>query len=183
MSKEKANERINSQISPVKNKNSTTKFVVMIAGVIILVLGIVVLFQIFRNRQDEASNKVVTMENVEEIVAQFEEKDYTPVGSFEVSMPTVWNFQDGLSASEDAFVDNVVNNRNTIYFTVVLESAPSDVIYQSPYIEVGGRLEDIKLDMILEAGTYEAIMTYYLVDENMRDVSEVSVGITLVVAN
>lgn len=183
MSKEKANERINSQMAPAKNKNSTTAFVVVIAGIIILILGIVVLFQIFRDRQSEANNKVVTPENVEEIVAQFEAREYTPVGSFEVSMPTVWNFPDGMSASSDAFVDNVVNNRNTVYFTVVLESNPGDVIYESPYIEVGGRLENIALDMILEAGTYDAVMTYYLVDDNMQNLSEVSVGITLNVAN
>jgi hypothetical protein len=184
MSKEKANERINSQVTPAKGKSSTTTFVVAIAGVIILILGGVVLFQVFGNAEDQATNnKVITPENVEAIIAELDETDYTPVGSFEVSMPTIWNFPDGLSASTDAFVDNVANNRNTIYFTVALESALDDEIYHSPFIEVGARLEaeDIKLDLILESGTYDAVMTYYLVDEDMQDVSEVSVGITLVV--
>lgn len=184
MSKGKANERINTQLSPAKSKNSTTTYIVMVAGAIILILGGVVLYQVFRNADDAgAYNTVVTPENVEQIVAELDERDYTPIGSFEVSMPTIWTFPDGLSPSSDAFVDNVANNRNTVYFTVALASAPDDVIYESPFITVGSRLEEIQLDLILESGTYDAIMTYVLVDEEMQDSSTVSVSITLVVEN
>lgn len=187
MSKEKANERINSRVAPVTASRKPYVFAGVAAVVIVIavLLGIICYLMLGKEaEQDERSyNRVVTPDNVEEIISQLDEQEYTPIGSYEVKMNTNWIFPDGESPSSNAYVENSVNNRNTVFFTIALDTDPDTDIYDSPFIEPGSYMESVQLDGDLDAGVYEAVLTYHLVDEQEEEISQVSIGITLTINN
>lgn len=183
MSREKANERINGRISPNDGKKSSTKVVIIIAVVIILILIGVILYLLLRRGTDSDYNMVVTPDNVEEIMSLMSDEQRTPIGSYQVTMNTSWVFPDGQSASTNAQVENSVYNQNTVYFTIALASDEDTDIYRSPYLMVGSHLDNIKLDTVLDAGTYDSVLTYHLVDDDYEEVSTVSVALTLTIDN
>lgn len=187
MSREKANERINSRMTPTEEARKPHT-IILIVGVIVVVavlVGVICYLALRKEPEQESRNynTVVTPENVEEIISQLDEAEYTPVGSYEVMMNTDWVFPDGTSPATNAYVENSVNNRNTVYFTIALETDRETDIYDSPFIEPGSYIEEIVLDVDLPAGTYDAVLTYHLVDEQETEISHVSVSITLTVSN
>lgn len=180
MSKEKANDRINSRIAPAAAaKKSHSRIIIAVAGIIICVLVGVILYMLV-GKDSKAYNTVVTPDNVEEVIAELDEAEHTPVGSYEVVMNTDWVFPDSSSASSNAYVENSVDNQNTVYFTIALANGTTP-IYESPLIPVGSHLEDIKLDTKLDAGTYDAVMTYHLVDDDNKEISSVSVSMKITI--
>lgn len=186
MSREKANERINSRTSAVAPKRSYTGIVIVLSVIIVCILVGFIVFLLYGKEADgevKTRNMVVTPENIDEVVSQLEEIEYTPPGSYEVIMSTRWTFEDGASASADAYVENSVLNRNTVYFTVTPADDDDHVVLRSPYLEAGSHLENITLDEDLDAGVYDMVMTYHLVDDDLKELSEVSVSVTITVQN
>ncbi len=127
-------------------------------------------------------NVVVAPENVDEVIAQMQEEEKTPAGSYEVTMNTHWIFPDGKSVSPNAFVENSTSNTNMVYFTIVLDDSGEE-IFHSPYLELGAQLKDISLDKELEQGDYNAIITYHLVDDDFNELSNVSMYMTISIEN
>ncbi len=125
---------------------------------------------------------LVNESNVEEIVSSLANQEMTPVGYYEVTMNNVWNFEDGNSTSDNAYVENSTSNTNSVYFDVI-RSDTDEVIYESPIMPVGTYNDKIKLKEFLEAGTYSCVCTYHLLDEENRPLSSVSVGVTVEVLN
>ena len=181
MSKEKASSRINNRIggSGAPKKKSSPIMILFPLLIVAAVIGGVI-FVLSGKEPEEAKNTVVTPENVEEVIANMEEKDKTPIGSYEVAMTNKWHFPDGKSASTDAYVENAVTNRNTVYFVITLSDTGEEV-YKSPFLKVGDNLSNIALDKELAAGTYKAVMTYHLVNSSNESVSRVSVGMTIII--
>ena len=129
--------------------------------------------------EDDSSNKkkderptVVTEKNVKEVVDAMNE----PVedGSYEVSMNTKWTFDKN---SSNAYVENSINNTRTVYFDVTLADT-EELVYSSPYIPVGEKVEGFALDTKLEPGAYKALVTYHLVDDDKEEVSNLAVTVT-----
>ncbi len=98
-------------------------------------------------------------------------------------MNTTWHFETGDSASYDAYVANVAENTNDVYFDIFLEGQEEEPIYQSPVIPRGSEMEEITLDKPLDAGTHNCVLIYHLVDEEQKTVSTLQVGLTIVVEN
>jgi len=97
-------------------------------------------------------------------------------------MTTTWNFETGDAVSPDAYVKNVTENTNDVYFDVVLEGDEDQVLYESPVIPRGSELEGIKLDTKLSKGEYPAVVIYHLVDDEQNTVSTLRVGVKIIVA-
>jgi hypothetical protein len=179
-------------MSEEKKQKSTKKggvIALAICGVVIIaLLGVVgVLLTRSKDAENVATaettqkrNVVVTPDNVEEVIEALDESDYVAPGSYEVTMNTTWNFKDGTSASDNAYVENSVDNTNDVYFDITLADTEEN-IYSSPVIPVGSHLEDITLDKALEDGTYDCVITYTLVDEDQNPLSTVRVKLTIVV--
>jgi len=55
----------------------------------------------------------------------------------------------------------------------------NELLYSSPYIPVGSILEEITLVKELPAGDYDTIVKYHLVDDDMKELSTVSVSVKL----
>lgn len=181
MSKEKASSRINNKIggSGAPKKKSSPIMILFPLLIVAAVIGGVI-FVLSGKEPEEAKNTVVTPENVEEVIANMEENQKVPMGSYEVVMTNKWHFPDGKSAAMDAYVENSVYNSNTVYFTITLDSTGEE-IFKSPFIPVGSHISGITLDKELAAGTYTAVMTYHLVDSSNVETRRVSVGITLII--
>ncbi|MBR4027080.1 MAG: hypothetical protein IKJ01_05920 [Lachnospiraceae bacterium] len=180
MSKDKASQKINGNVG-TSNARKRMSPILLLIPLLVIVVGIGMVF-LFSKEDDTVANVVVTPENVEQIIAEVEEEQKVPIGSYEVSMALQWHFASGKDISSDAYIENVVNNNATIYCTAVLADTQEEVLKTS-YIPVGGKLENITLDKKLSAGTYDAILTYHLVNSSYEDVSEVSVGFTIIIEN
>jgi flagellar basal body-associated protein FliL len=119
---------------------------------------------------------VVMPENVDEIRVQLGK----PVedGSYRTKMNVDWVFQNSNEPSKNAYVENAPNNTRTVYFDLILEET-NKLIYSSPFIPVGARLENFKLDAFVPAGQHRAIVIYHLVDDDHQELTTVSVAVTL----
>lgn len=184
MSKEKANERINNRISSPEEKSHKGIIIAIVVVAVCALVGVILYLVLGKDAEPEPKewNMVVTPDNVDEIIAQLNEADKTPPGSYEVRMTPDWVFDNGDAISSNAFVENVTNNQNTVYFEIT-RTDDSSVIYKSPYLPVGSSLEKIKLDTSLPAGVYDTVLTYHLVDEENQHVSKISVALTITIKN
>ncbi len=167
-----------------KRKQKKTRkggFVIGIATVVIVILiGAIIYLLLSRNEEPkERRNVVVTPENVESVLEELD--DAQEAGYYTVTMNPIWHFGTGKDVSYDAVVENVEKNTNDVYFDIVLEGNEENVIYESPVIPRGGRLEEIALDKPLDAGTYNCIVIYHLVDEDQNTLSTLRVTLEIVV--
>ncbi len=167
------------------SKKGGVKSVAFVAYLVIVVIAVVVIvLYVTKNKkgsEDEKRNVVVTEDNVEEVIAQMEEAEAVAPGYYTVTMNNIWHFANGSAVSEDAHVENVVENTNDVYFDIFLASDEENAIYKSPVIPRGSTLENIALDTPLEAGTYDCICVYHLVDEDQNTLTTLRVTVTLII--
>ena len=123
---------------------------------------------------------IVNEENVEEVAEQIINQTHVAPGNYNVKMNTTWHFTDGSSPSYDSYVENPETNTNDVYFDIV-RSDTNEMIYSSPVISLGAKIENITLDTVLEAGTYDCVLTYHLVDSEQRPISKLNVGLDIIV--
>lgn len=174
-----------------QRKNSRV-LLILCTVIIVLLIAIVVLLLKGRNDTNVISeetisspkrNVVINEENAEEMAEEIlnREKVAAP-RTYEVTMNSTWNFQDGASSSDNAYVENSTANTTPVYFDLLLDET-EEVIYESPVIPVGSYLEDIKLDTDLDAGTYDCTLIYHLVDAEQNTLATLQMAVTVVVAN
>lgn len=183
MSKEKANERINRQLSPSENRKSKTGLIIAFAVIAACaVIGIIAMG--LGKDAGDSYNRVVTPDNVDEVIAQLENSNQRVSSDRYVALMNYsWTFADGDSASSDAYVENSAENQFPVYFTVALADDRNNPVYTSPDIPVGGQLKNIKLDTSLKAGVYDTVITYYLLDDDRKERSHVSMELTITIKN
>lgn len=133
------------------------------------------------NIEPQKREVLVTKDNVNEIVEQMEQSSQKVApGSYEVAMSTVWHFADGKAASTDSYVENSTANTNDVYFDIILKDS-EEKIYSSPVIPVGSSMSEITLDKEMEAGSYDCVMVYSLLDGSQNVLSTVRVAFTIVI--
>lgn len=161
-----------------KNSNKGKIVVITLVILVIAVLIGVIIYLLTRSPEEEVDNRatIVTEDNVDEVMEQLNE----PVedGYYNCQMNVDWNFTDSSQPSYNAYVVNSTINTRTVYFDVNLEEDDT-LVYSSPYIPVGEELKEIKLSEKLSAGDYPAVVTYHLVDDDHKELSTVSVTVTL----
>ena len=157
--------------------------VICVTGLVIAILIGIIIYLLNKPSDIETPNQstsnratVVTEENVKEITEKVKE----PVqdGYYNCQMNVEWNFTDSTQPSYNAYVVNSTINTRTVYFDVNIAET-GELVYSSPYIPVGAELKDITLDVDLPMGDYPAIVTYHLVDDEQKELSTVSVSVTL----
>lgn len=160
--------------------------IVLIICLVVIALLIGVVVYLLRNKDSEEQtrrNVVVNEDNVEEIIQQMQDSERVADGYYEMTMNSTWYFADGAAASDNAYVENGVANSNAVYFDIT-RSDTNETIFESPVIPVGSHLEGITLDTDLDAGTYECVLVYHLLDDNYEnELSTVRVSVTIVVEN
>jgi hypothetical protein len=183
---------MSSETETVKKSSNAGKIVIIVATLVIIALLAVIVVLLLKGNKKEVEDKrddvaargvVVNQNNAEQIVDDMVKKPYVEPGYYEASMTNVWHFADSKSVSSDAYVANVEGNTNDVYFDVFLASDEENPILESPVIPRGAKMEEIKLDKELDAGTYDCVMIYHLIDENQATVSTLRVGITVIIEN
>ncbi len=164
-------------------KKKGGKIVLIICIVIILALIGVVIYLLTNKDGEEQGrrNVVVNEDNVEEIIEQMQDSDRVADGYYEMTMNSTWYFENGTTPSENAYVENTVTNTNAVYFDI-MRSDTEETIFESPIIPVGSHMEEITLDKDLDAGTYDCVLVYHLMDEEYEnEISTVRVSVTIVI--
>jgi len=162
--------------APKKQKMSKKNRIIIITTAVVFVglIATIIYLLFLKDRNDSFDTRptVVTQDNVDEVIAAMD----GPVqdGSYEITMNTEWIFD---KKSSDAYVENSTSNSRTVYFDVSLADT-KELVYSSPYIPVGEKIQGFALDSKLEPGTYDAFVTYHLVDDNKKEVSNLAVTVT-----
>jgi hypothetical protein len=119
---------------------------------------------------------VMPPDNMDDIIARMSE----PVqdGYYITKMNVDWTFDTWNSPSQNAYVENSPDNLRTVYFDLILDET-GELIYSSPFIPLGAKLENFALDSPVPAGEYSAVVTYHLVDDEFENLSSVSVAVLL----
>lgn len=173
-------------------KNNKGLMIACIIGAIVIVIlvGIIVVMMNSKSAVSEADTEeekrpvVVTPENAEEVAEQIldrEEPEGIPL-HYQVTMNSTWEFADGQSESENAYVANSKDNETAVYFDVVRNDT-KETIYQSPVIPVGQELKSITLDQNLDAGDYECTLTYHLIDDEQNTLTTVNMWVMIQIKN
>ncbi len=161
--------------------------VLTVSGVVIAALVGIVIYLVLAGRGsggEETSQKrdvVVNEQNAEDVAADLVGEERTPVGYYQVTMNSTWNFASGNAVSDNAYVENATSNTNAVYFDVVRNDT-GETVYGSPVIPVGAYLDQIRLDEKLDAGTYDCTLTYHLIDDDQKTLSTVNMALTIVIA-
>jgi uncharacterized protein (UPF0333 family) len=155
--------------------------IVVVIAVLIAVIGVLA-SKLSQNSHEEPKEKksVITADNAEEVIEEWinEDEGKQAPQYFTVTQNTEWSFPDGSSNSTDAFVENDKSNETAVYFEVLVDSI-GEVVYSSPVLELGARIDDIKLDKVLDKGDYECTIIYHLVDDEQNELTTVNVGTTI----
>ena len=119
---------------------------------------------------------VITQDNAEGVGQQQGE----PVedGHYRTRMNVDWVFPASGEPSSNAYVENPSNNTHTVYFDLIIKDT-KELIYSSPFIPVGARIEKFALNAGVPAGKHSAVVVYHLVDDDYQELSTVSVAVTL----
>lgn len=169
-----------------QNKTKKGGFVIVIVAAVIIagLLGVIIFLLLSQNAKPEEEKRsvVITPENVEQVLEEITEtKETVAPGYYTATMNTTWHFASGDQPSYDAVVENAETNTNDVFFDIVLESDEDKVLYKSPVIPRGERLENITLDEPLDAGTYDCVVIYHLIDEEQNTLSTLRIAITIIV--
>lgn len=159
-----------------KGKKGGRAVILICVFVIVILLTIVVHLLLDKKEDEPKRNVVVNSDNVDEVLENLE--DPVPLGSYEVTMNSTWNFASGDVASENAYVENAKTNTNSVYFDVTRIDT-GETIYESPILPVGTHLENIALDSNLPNGSYDCLITYHLLDDEEKSISKVKLTLTI----
>lgn len=174
-----------------KNATRGAGTVIVVIGclVIVALVGVIIALVMNMNRgpqetQEEPEQRavLVTEDNVQETVEEMMQEPEVEIPQYySVSMNMTWNFPDGASPSTNAYVENASENETPVYFDVIRNDT-QETIYQSPVIPLGGTLRNFMLDTDLDAGTYDCVCVYHLIDDNQRTLTTLNMAVTVVVA-
>ncbi len=100
---------------------------------------------------------------------------------FTTDMNMTWTFPSGSDTSNNAVIGNSKSNLYECYFEVYLDDEEQTLLYSSPVLPVGKRLDKLKLNQVLSDGSYDAICTYHILDDEDPEIElgTVSFAVTL----
>lgn len=171
-------------------KGGRRSLIIGVFAALVVLVGVIIFLVVKLTTQNQTAveepkekKSVILPENVDEVMSEWLEEPDTYVPEyFTVVQNSTWTFPDGNSESTDAFVENDKDNETAFYFDVVADST-GELVYSSPVLELGAKIEGFKLDKALDAGDYNCTMTYHLVDEDQKELTTVTVGVTISVQN
>jgi len=174
---------------PEKEKKRKIKPLYIIIGVLALILAATLVYFLWPSSNQMVDiddgqvaltgrGTLLTPENIDEVRRRMEEP--SPDAQYMVSMTTNWLFETALTPSRTAIVNNREVNTRTVFFEVTLRET-GQLVYTSPYIPLGGTLNNFALDVNLRAGTYDAIARFILVDDDYEPITDVAVTVTLTI--
>jgi hypothetical protein len=172
----------NESQSQTNVKGGGSKKIIVAAAVVVVAVGVAAAAYFATHKPEEAEKKeTITPENVEERVDEIFESESSNVPAYyTATQNSTWNFADGSAATHNAYVENVTDNSTPVYFDLIVDET-GEVIYSSPVLELGAKLDGFKLDTPLEKGEYDCTVVYHLIDDEQNTLTTVNVGVTVIV--
>lgn len=152
--------------------------VIILLLIVIAALGFVIYMLLHKEEEPLDRNASEGL-----IVDEADEPEEDP--TFTTDMNMGWSFPSGGRTSTDAYIANSEYNKHDVYFEVYLDDEDQTLLYSSPVLPVGKKLQELKLDKSLPDGTYSAMCTFHLLDNDDPDkeISKVSFGVTMIFGN
>lgn len=163
-----------------KSKNTKKKIAVIAAVILLLtVIGAMgaVIYRLM-NKEEAPRERAVSSG----LVVDEDEIDQKAANArFTTDMNMIWMFESGSRIAYNAIIGNSSDNLYECYFEVYLDDEEQTLLYSSPVLPVGKRLEGLRLDKGLEDGVYDAICTYHLLDDEdpEKELGTVSFSVSL----
>jgi len=184
--------------------NKTISIAIIILLVVLITIGAVLIYVLTRNDGNSDSNEALVPRQTvgpgeitggrgtvvttpEDYQAKIEELNKpNPDRSYRVNMSLEWKFDKWDTPSSNTFVRNLAENSRTVYIDFFLNDEDGelgDMVYSSPYIPLGEELRNFALDKEVAAGEYSATVVFHLVDDEYNEITDLSVGVQLIIAN
>lgn len=161
-----------------------TLLVILISAFIVLLFFIVKSFftvGMIQTEEEIPVERNLIISDVGNLSRTFDADIVDSVSSHDVKMNSLWNFKNGASVSEDAYVANPSVNVNAVFFEVCINGS-DECIYKSPVIPVGSHLENISFDRKLQAGKYDCVLKYTLLgSDGVSSVGTMQFSLSIVV--
>lgn len=170
----KPQRRAPAKVSEKEEKKSKSKIIIIILLLLIIVaLGAVIFFLLHKPKPERGTTAGLAVEDIDEKAAN---------ARFTTDMNMSWTFPSGSAVSSNAEIGNSSSNLYDCYFDVYLDDDEQTLLYSSPIIPVGEKLDKLELDQVLPDGTYDAVCTYHLLDDEDPDkeLGTVSFAVSLI---
>lgn len=179
MPETKKKRRKGTRESEDEQKKKKRKKIIIIICILLIIIAAVAVFLWLRRPKN-----VITEENYKQIMEDMDNQ--VQEGYFETYMNTDWIFPDGASETTNAILGNSPNNKKPIRCEILMADT-EEVLYSTGVLPVGAELPPFKLDVDLDAGTYDAVCMVYLLDEeddgSYTDYSNTGFNVTITVQN
>ena len=158
-----------------EKKKSKGKIVIIVLLLLVIAALGAVIFLLLNNKppeRDISEGLVVDESDIDQKAAD---------ARFTTDMNMIWTFPSGSKVSNNAEIGNSASNLYDCYFEVYLDDEERTLLYSSPVLPVGKRLDKLELNQTLPDGTYDAICTYYILDDEdpEKELGNVSFAVSL----
>lgn len=167
---------------PVEQKKSKKKLLIVIVFIVLIaVIGVLgaVIYRLTTKEPEEVQKPERAVS--EGLVVGGTTNQKASDARFTTDMNMTWTFPSGSDTSNNAVIGNSKSNLYECYFEVYLDDEEQTLLYSSPVLPVGKRLDKLKLNQVLSDGSYDAICTYHILDDEDPEIEfgTVSFAVTL----
>lgn len=165
----------------MEQKKSKKKILIIVIFVVLIgVIGALgaVIYQLTNKQNQVQSQKRAVSEG---LVVEENRDRKASEARFTTDMNMIWTFPSGSDTSNNAEIGNSASNLYECYFEVYLDNEEQTLLYSSPVLPVGSRIDKLKLNQVLPDGSYEAICTYHILDDEdpEQELGTVSFAVSL----
>lgn len=165
----------------MEQSKSKKKVLIIVAFIILIaVIGVlgVVIYQLAKKQEEDQRPERVASEG---LVVEGNRNQKASEARFTTDMNMIWTFPSGSDTSNNAQIGNSASNLYECYFEVYLDNEEQTLLYSSPVLPVGTEIDKLKLNQVLPDGSYEAICTYHILDDENpeQELGTVSFAVSL----
>jgi hypothetical protein len=175
-------------------KGSKALIIVGIVLIILLIFVVVLLLsrgsadrkEEIEEKEENKRSSVINEDNARDVIGEMLEskdvkEDTSGIDYYSATMNYEWRFPSGTDPSSNAYIENNTDNTKDVYFDLFITGDEEHPIYESPIIPVGSSLSGFSLSEDLDAGTYDCVCVYHLVDNEQNTLSTLRVKVTIIV--
>lgn len=169
-----------SQTEGKKGGGAGKKVIGIVVVIIVLAAaGTLLAMKFGKKEEPEKKKDVITADNVADLEKEEPIPDNIPQ-NYTVMQNSEWYFPNGSSESTNAYVENSKDNETPIYFDLQVDQT-GEIVYSSPILALGARIDKFALDTPLDKGEYVCTVIYHLVDEDENELTKVNIGVKVIV--
>ena len=141
---------------------------IIIISILLIVIGIlgVAVYMLLHKPEEPKPKRQIS----EGLIVDGNINEKAANARFTTDMNMIWTFPSGSAVSNNAEIGNSASNEYACYFEVYLDDEEQTLLYSSPILPVGKKLDELKLNQALPNGAYDAVCTYHILDDEDPDI-------------